>query len=67
MTDNREVRIETVERLASEHGWMRRPELDTAAIDAWEKPDGTLYAARKGVPPSIVTLLTPLPPQYRAN
>ena len=66
MTDNREVRIETVERLASEHGWIRRPEFDTAVIDAWEQPDGQLYAARKGVPPSIVTLLTPRP-QYRAN
>lgn len=52
------VKLETVERAASAHGWVRRRELDTASIDAWEKPDGQLYAARKGHSPVIVTLTT---------
>ncbi|CAH2606257.1 conserved protein of unknown function (plasmid) [Rhodovastum atsumiense] len=42
-----------IQRPATAHGWLRRPELDTATYDAWEMPNGTLYAAEKGVVPTV--------------
>ena len=63
MTDDHKVVVKTVERPASAHGWMRRAELDTDAVDAWERPDGMLYAASKGEHPVIVSLLMP-PSRY---
>lgn len=49
----------TVDLPATAHGWVRRPDLDTPTIDAWERPDGTIYAARKGSKPRVVTLVGP--------
>lgn len=39
-----------------QRAWLRRPDLDTPHYDAWEKPDGTLHAAEKGVTPRIAVL-----------
>jgi hypothetical protein len=44
-----------ITRRASEHGWMRRPEMDTEYIDVWEMPNGQLYASPRGVHPTITT------------
>ena len=42
-----EVPIVTI-RKATEHGWVRRPDLDRREdIAVWEKPDGTLYEVEK--------------------
>jgi hypothetical protein len=43
-------------RSAREHGWLRRPELDTPNCDVWELPSGTLWLLPKGETPTIVTL-----------
>jgi hypothetical protein len=45
----------TVNRPCTEHGWLRRPELDSETVDAWERPDGSLYAAMKGTVPRLCT------------
>lgn len=45
---------------ASTFGWLRRPELNTAESDMWEKPNGQLFAMPKGVQP-IVQALDGLP------
>lgn len=37
-----------IERPATAHGWLRRPELDTVGCEAWELPDGSLHAAYPG-------------------
>ena len=42
------VKIQTVDRHVTEHGWLRRKELDRKGIEVWEQPDGTLFAARPG-------------------
>lgn len=51
--------VETIERPATEHGWLRRPEMDGEHSDAWEKPDGTWVLAPRGVIPKIITRLPP--------
>lgn len=33
---------------ASRFGWLRRPELDGPDYEAWELPDGRVWAVRKG-------------------
>lgn len=39
--------------------WTRRADLDAAAFDAWELPDGCLYAEQKGLNPVLVLLSLP--------
>jgi hypothetical protein len=46
----------TVTRKATEHGWLRRPELDGKTWDAWELPDGGMYIVPKGQTPQVATL-----------
>jgi hypothetical protein len=41
-------------------GWLRRPELDTESTDAWELPDGTLFAAEKNKEPELEILRVPI-------
>ena len=41
---------------AAAHGWVRMPALDTHTHDAWEMPNGSIYAVRKGNVPQIVTI-----------
>lgn len=53
MTDT----FERIDRPATEHGWMRVAELDTAVFDAWEMPDGMLFPSPKGTVPRLVTIV----------
>ena len=51
-----EDRVELVKMRPHQLGWLRRPELDSGAIDVWELPDGRFYAACKGEEPKLATL-----------
>lgn len=51
--------VETIERPASEHGWVRRSDLDGHHTDAWERPDGSWILVPRGTKPVIVTRLPP--------
>ena len=58
MDDNNEP-IETVTRPASEHGWVRRSDLDGPTTDAYERPDGTWVLVPKGHQPVVISRLPP--------
>jgi hypothetical protein len=42
-------------RPAAAHGWLRRPDLDTATAEAWEAPDGRMYGVAKGTTPVLAS------------
>lgn len=43
-------------RTATEHGWLRRGDLDTDAGHAWELPDGKLVLIERGRTPQVASL-----------
>ena len=45
----------TITRPCTDHGWLRRPELDRIDAHAWERPDGAMVMARPGEMPMITT------------
>ena len=60
-------KVTTKTMAAHTMGWLRRPELDTPSSEAWELPDGKLYAARRGYgEPIVVKMNTPWLDRLRA-
>lgn len=54
MTDHPGELFQSRSGRAPTFGWVRRKDLDTPSVDAWEMPDGKLYAAKKGQTPVLV-------------
>lgn len=59
MTNKPDDPFEVISGAAPSYGWVRRKEFDTDDVDAWEMPDGRLYAAEKGVMPVITRPIIP--------
>jgi hypothetical protein len=50
-------KVETVQGSLESFGWQRRPDLDTPAARAWERPDGQIWLTDSRSPNPILVRL----------